>query len=56
MVLILVMAIFRWEQVVDAENCLHLGGQPKVAERDEAAVQKLRWVELETGFVLMLFG
>ncbi|XP_026864354.1 E3 ubiquitin-protein ligase HECTD3 isoform X1 [Electrophorus electricus] len=34
----------RWEQVVDAESCLHLGAQPKVAERDEAAVQKLRYV------------
>ncbi|KAL7849337.1 hypothetical protein SRHO_G00209600 [Serrasalmus rhombeus] len=34
----------RWEQVVDAENCLHLGGQPRVAEYDEAAVQKLRYV------------
>uniref|UniRef100_A0A8B9J7I2 HECT domain containing 3 n=1 Tax=Astyanax mexicanus TaxID=7994 RepID=A0A8B9J7I2_ASTMX len=35
----------RWEQVADAESCLHLGGQPKVAERDEAAVQKLRVVK-----------
>uniref|UniRef100_A0AAR2LZL0 HECT domain-containing protein n=1 Tax=Pygocentrus nattereri TaxID=42514 RepID=A0AAR2LZL0_PYGNA len=34
----------RWEQVVDAENCLYLGGKPRVAEYDEAAVQKLRYV------------
>ncbi|XP_066534011.1 E3 ubiquitin-protein ligase HECTD3 isoform X2 [Hoplias malabaricus] len=34
----------RWEHVVDAENCLYLGGRPKVAECDEAAVQKLRYV------------
>lgn len=34
----------RWEQVVDAENCFHLGAPPKIAERDEAAVQKLRFV------------
>ncbi|KAG9338466.1 hypothetical protein JZ751_025700 [Albula glossodonta] len=34
----------RWEQVVDAEYALHLGSRPKIAERDEAAVQKLRYV------------
>ncbi|XP_062872482.1 E3 ubiquitin-protein ligase HECTD3 [Trichomycterus rosablanca] len=34
----------RWEQVVDAECCLHLGARLTVAERDEAAVQKLRFV------------
>ncbi|XP_053503338.1 E3 ubiquitin-protein ligase HECTD3 isoform X2 [Ictalurus furcatus] len=33
----------RWEEVVDAENCFHLGARPKIAERDEAAVQKLRY-------------
>ncbi|KAM9469270.1 E3 ubiquitin-protein ligase HECTD3-like isoform 2-T2 [Clarias gariepinus] len=33
----------RWEEVVDAENCLHLGARPKITERDEAAVQKLRY-------------
>uniref|UniRef100_A0A8B9H4I0 HECT domain containing 3 n=1 Tax=Astyanax mexicanus TaxID=7994 RepID=A0A8B9H4I0_ASTMX len=40
----------RWEQVADAESCLHLGGQPKVAERDEAAVQKLSEFFLRQGF------
>uniref|UniRef100_A0A4W5K3Y1 HECT domain containing 3 n=1 Tax=Hucho hucho TaxID=62062 RepID=A0A4W5K3Y1_9TELE len=34
----------RWEQVVDVESSLHIGSKPKVAERDEAAVQKLRSV------------
>uniref|UniRef100_A0AAY4BFR9 E3 ubiquitin-protein ligase HECTD3 n=1 Tax=Denticeps clupeoides TaxID=299321 RepID=A0AAY4BFR9_9TELE len=34
----------RWEQVVDVENSLYMGAKPKVAERDEAAVQKLRYV------------
>lgn len=34
----------RWEQVIDIENALHLGAKPKVAERDEAATQKLRYV------------
>ncbi|XP_063075071.1 E3 ubiquitin-protein ligase HECTD3 [Engraulis encrasicolus] len=34
----------RWEQVVDIENALHLGTKPKVAERDESATQKLRYV------------
>ncbi|KAI5099420.1 E3 ubiquitin-protein ligase HECTD3 isoform X1 [Silurus meridionalis] len=34
----------RWEDVVDAENCFHLGARPKIAERDEAAVQKLRYI------------
>ncbi|XP_060753941.1 E3 ubiquitin-protein ligase HECTD3 isoform X2 [Neoarius graeffei] len=34
----------RWEEVVDAENCFHLGARPKIAERDEAAVQKLRYI------------
>ncbi|MCJ8740455.1 hypothetical protein PDJAM_G00059400 [Pangasius djambal] len=34
----------RWEEVVDAENCFHLGARPKIAERDDAAVQKLRYI------------
>ncbi|XP_051985271.1 E3 ubiquitin-protein ligase HECTD3-like isoform X3 [Xyrauchen texanus] len=34
----------RWEQVVDVENSLHMGAKPKVAEPDEAAVHKLRYV------------
>ncbi|XP_051556154.1 E3 ubiquitin-protein ligase HECTD3-like isoform X3 [Myxocyprinus asiaticus] len=34
----------RWEQVVDVENSLHVGAKPKVAESDEAAVRKLRYV------------
>uniref|UniRef100_A0A671P6I2 E3 ubiquitin-protein ligase HECTD3-like n=1 Tax=Sinocyclocheilus anshuiensis TaxID=1608454 RepID=A0A671P6I2_9TELE len=34
----------RWEQVVDVENCLHMGVKPKVAELDEGAVRKLRYV------------
>lgn len=34
----------RWEQAVDVENALFLGNKPKVAESDEAAVQKLRFV------------
>ncbi|TRY84150.1 hypothetical protein DNTS_026050 [Danionella cerebrum] len=34
----------RWEQVVDVENSLHIGAKPKVAEPDEAAVQKMRYV------------
>ncbi|KAG1969955.1 E3 ubiquitin-protein ligase HECTD3 [Pimephales promelas] len=34
----------RWEQVVDVENSLHMGAKPRVAEPDEAAVQKLRYV------------
>ncbi|XP_026994813.1 E3 ubiquitin-protein ligase HECTD3 isoform X1 [Tachysurus fulvidraco] len=34
----------RWEEVVDAENCFYLGAQPKIAERDEAAVEKLRYI------------
>lgn len=34
----------RWEQVVDIENALHLGTKPKVAEQDESATQKLRYV------------
>uniref|UniRef100_A0A668AXG1 HECT domain containing 3 n=1 Tax=Myripristis murdjan TaxID=586833 RepID=A0A668AXG1_9TELE len=33
-----------WEQVVDVENSLHIGSKPKIAERDDAAVQKLRYV------------
>lgn len=32
----------RWEQVVDVENALYIGEKPKIAECDEAAVQKLR--------------
>uniref|UniRef100_A0A671P917 E3 ubiquitin-protein ligase HECTD3-like n=1 Tax=Sinocyclocheilus anshuiensis TaxID=1608454 RepID=A0A671P917_9TELE len=35
---------FVWEQVVDVENCLHMGVKPKVAELDEGAVRKLRYV------------
>ncbi|XP_046882909.1 E3 ubiquitin-protein ligase HECTD3-like [Hypomesus transpacificus] len=34
----------RWEQVVDIEGSLHLGSKPKIADCDEAAVQKLRHV------------
>ncbi|CAM4592534.1 hypothetical protein PO909_030865 [Leuciscus waleckii] len=34
----------RWEQVVDVENSLHMGAKPKVAEPDESAVRKLRYV------------
>ncbi|MGH0185882.1 UNVERIFIED_CONTAM: hypothetical protein FKN15_019390 [Acipenser sinensis] len=34
----------RWEQVVDAQCCLHLGSKPRVAQQDDAAVQKLRYV------------
>ncbi|XP_072366834.1 E3 ubiquitin-protein ligase HECTD3 [Scyliorhinus torazame] len=34
----------RWEQVVDAQYTLYLGAKPKVADRDDAAVQKLRYV------------
>lgn len=32
----------RWEQVVNVENALYIGSKPKIAECDEAAVQKLR--------------
>uniref|UniRef100_A0A8C1V606 HECT domain containing 3 n=1 Tax=Cyprinus carpio TaxID=7962 RepID=A0A8C1V606_CYPCA len=35
---------FVWEQVVDVENCFHMGVKPKVAELDEGAVRKLRYV------------
>ncbi|KAK7944980.1 hypothetical protein WMY93_000708 [Mugilogobius chulae] len=34
----------RWEQVVDMENALFLGNKPKVAECDQTAVQRLRFV------------
>ncbi|KAL0966987.1 hypothetical protein UPYG_G00303120 [Umbra pygmaea] len=34
----------RWEQVVDVENTLHIGSKPKIAECDQEAVQKLRYV------------
>ncbi|XP_060940191.1 E3 ubiquitin-protein ligase HECTD3-like [Limanda limanda] len=34
----------RWEQVVDVENALYIGAKPKIAESDNAAVQKLRYV------------
>ncbi|RXN01366.1 hypothetical protein EOD39_7051 [Acipenser ruthenus] len=34
----------RWEQVVDAQCCLHLGSKPRVAQQDDVAVQKLRYV------------
>uniref|UniRef100_A0A671QMX1 E3 ubiquitin-protein ligase HECTD3-like n=1 Tax=Sinocyclocheilus anshuiensis TaxID=1608454 RepID=A0A671QMX1_9TELE len=33
-----------WEQVMDVENSLHMGAKPKVAEPDEVAVRKLRYV------------
>lgn len=32
----------RWEKVVNVENALYIGSKPKIAERDDAAVQKLR--------------
>ncbi|KAM9322367.1 E3 ubiquitin-protein ligase HECTD3-like [Pholidichthys leucotaenia] len=34
----------RWDQVVDVENALYIGSKLKMAECDEAAVQKLRYV------------
>ncbi|TKS79447.1 E3 ubiquitin-protein ligase HECTD3 [Collichthys lucidus] len=34
----------RWEQVVNVENALYIGSKPKIAERDDAAVQKLRYI------------
>lgn len=34
----------RWEQVVSVENALYMGSKPKIAECDNAAVQKLRYV------------
>lgn len=34
----------RWEQVVNVENALHIGSKPKIAESDDAAIQKLRCV------------
>ncbi|XP_048844617.1 E3 ubiquitin-protein ligase HECTD3 [Brienomyrus brachyistius] len=34
----------RWEQVVDAELSMRLGSRPCIAERDEAALRKLRYV------------
>uniref|UniRef100_A0A8C2WIG5 HECT domain containing 3 n=1 Tax=Cyclopterus lumpus TaxID=8103 RepID=A0A8C2WIG5_CYCLU len=34
----------RWEQVVSVENALYMGSKPKIAECDDAAVQKLRYV------------
>lgn len=34
----------RWEQVVNVDSALCLGSKPKIAERDETAVQKLRCV------------
>lgn len=33
----------RWEQVVNVDSALYLGSKPKIAESDDAAVQKLRW-------------
>nr|XP_046264244.1 E3 ubiquitin-protein ligase HECTD3-like isoform X2 [Scatophagus argus] len=33
-----------WEQVVNVENALYMGSKPKVAECDDAAMQKLRYV------------
>lgn len=45
-VLSIFSVLLRWEQGVDIENALYLGAKPKVAARDEAATQKLRWVEL----------
>lgn len=32
----------RWEQVVNVDSALYLGSKPKIAESDDAAVQKLR--------------
>ncbi|MBN3272630.1 HECD3 ligase, partial [Polyodon spathula] len=34
----------RWEQVVDTQCCLRLGSKPRVAQQDDAAMQKLRYV------------
>ncbi|XP_075877887.1 E3 ubiquitin-protein ligase HECTD3 isoform X1 [Nelusetta ayraudi] len=34
----------RWEQVVNVESALCLGSKPKIAERDDSAVQKLRFI------------
>ncbi|XP_031150221.1 E3 ubiquitin-protein ligase HECTD3 [Sander lucioperca] len=34
----------RWEQVVSVENALYIGSKPQIAECDDAAVQKLRYV------------
>ncbi|KAK9538818.1 hypothetical protein VZT92_003967 [Zoarces viviparus] len=34
----------RWEQVVSVENALYMGSKPQIAECDDAAVQKLRYV------------
>lgn len=31
-----------WEEVVNVENALYMGSKPKIAESDDAAVQKLR--------------
>ncbi|KAG2461844.1 HECD3 ligase, partial [Polypterus senegalus] len=37
-------AVVRWDQVVDSKYCLHLGSRPKVAEQDESAVNKFRYI------------
>ncbi|KAM7400218.1 hypothetical protein PAMA_004763 [Pampus argenteus] len=34
----------RWEQMVDVQNALYIGSKPKIAECDDAAIQKLRYV------------
>ncbi|XP_028667080.1 E3 ubiquitin-protein ligase HECTD3 isoform X2 [Erpetoichthys calabaricus] len=34
----------RWDQVVDSKYCLHLGSRPKVAEQDESAINKFRYI------------
>ncbi|KAM4722366.1 E3 ubiquitin-protein ligase HECTD3 [Rhinophrynus dorsalis] len=36
--------IRRWEEVVDVSYSMHLGAKPKITERDEDAVQKLRFL------------
>uniref|UniRef100_A0A674MRU3 HECT domain containing 3 n=1 Tax=Takifugu rubripes TaxID=31033 RepID=A0A674MRU3_TAKRU len=33
-----------WEEVVNVENALYIGSKPKIAESDDAAVQKLRYI------------
>lgn len=32
-----------WEEVVNVENALYMGSKPKIAESDDAAIEKLRW-------------
>ncbi|CAF95462.1 unnamed protein product [Tetraodon nigroviridis] len=33
-----------WEEVVNVENALYMGSKPKIAESDDAAIQKLRYI------------